>query len=138
MKSAQPSKEQQHIAILAYIFQSRPLTILEALVRHLVEERQFNYHSIGILIKRDERNIRDIYLHARAKQDKIISPPLIKADFLIPLSVFADRKVSVMEALVTFLKTKYSLSFIQIAKLLQRDERTIWTAYHRAKKKYEK
>ena len=53
----------------------------------------------------------------------------------IPSYIFRDRTVSVLEAIVEYLKETKKLTFHQIAKLLGRDDRTVWTCYYRAKKK---
>ncbi len=57
------------------------------------------------------------------------------SDVIIPVSVLADRTVATLEAVVEYMKEKQNLSYHEIAVLLQRDDRTIWTCYHRAKKK---
>jgi len=53
----------------------------------------------------------------------------------IPVEIFQDRKVAVLERLSEYLKDKLALSYHEIAVLLNRDDRTIWTCYNRAKKK---
>ena len=53
----------------------------------------------------------------------------------IPLAVLSDRSVSVLEAVVEYLHDKKSYSFHEIAIMINRDDRTIWTCYSRAKKK---
>jgi hypothetical protein len=53
----------------------------------------------------------------------------------VPTSVFKDRSVSVLESMVRFLKEKHNLTYHEIAVLLNRDDRTIWTVYSRVKKK---
>jgi len=53
----------------------------------------------------------------------------------IPSDIFRDRTLSVLEIIVEYLKEKKDLSYHQIAILLNRDDRTIWTVYNRAKKK---
>jgi hypothetical protein len=55
--------------------------------------------------------------------------------YSIPLEVVCDREVSIFETIVEFLKDKYGLTYHEIAVLLKRDDRTIWTVYNRAKKK---
>lgn len=50
-------------------------------------------------------------------------------------SIFRDRMLSVLEVLVEYLKDKKELSYHEIAVLLNRDDRTIWTVYSRVKKK---
>ena len=147
-KDLKDSLEGRKILVPLVIFQSRPLTVLEALIRYLVDERKFNYHDTGLLLKRDERNIRDIYLHAKAKELDIKKgqaakareeqPKTIKTDIKVPVSVFADRRVSAVEALVVHLNEKHDLSFANIGRLLQRSVKTIWTAYTQARKKYAK
>ena len=53
----------------------------------------------------------------------------------IPIDVIRDRNFSIFESIVKFLKEKRSLSYHDIAVLLNRDDRTIWTVYNRARKK---
>jgi hypothetical protein len=53
----------------------------------------------------------------------------------IPTFLFKDRSVAVLEALVEYLKDHKELSFHEIAMLLNRNDRTIWTVYRRAKLK---
>ena len=55
----------------------------------------------------------------------------------IPIRILRDRSLSVLEAIVEFLKEEKELSFHEIGVLLNRDERNIWTVYNRAKKKRE-
>ena len=53
----------------------------------------------------------------------------------IPISVLADRSVASLEAVVEYLKDSLHLTYHEIAELLNRDDRTIWTCYNRAKQK---
>ena len=53
----------------------------------------------------------------------------------IPIYIFQDRTLSVLEVMVEYLKEKLKLNYHEIAVLLNRDDRTIWTCYNRAKKK---
>lgn len=53
----------------------------------------------------------------------------------IPSFVFRDRNLAALEAVVVYLKDSQGMNYAQIAKLLNRDDRTIWTTYNRAKKK---
>jgi len=56
----------------------------------------------------------------------------------IPISLFMDRSLSVLEVLVEYLKEEMHFTFHEIAVMTNRDDRTIWTVYSRAKKKREK
>ena len=53
----------------------------------------------------------------------------------LPISIFKDRSVAVLEAIVEYLHEVKGLSFKQISLHLNRNERTIWTVYSRVKKK---
>jgi len=53
----------------------------------------------------------------------------------IPSYIFTDRTLKPLEAIVEFLKEKKKLSYHEIALLLNRNDRTIWTVYDRSKKK---
>ena len=54
---------------------------------------------------------------------------------MIPSFVFKDRRLKVLEVLVEYLKENHNLNYHEIAILLNRDDRTIWTVYQRALKK---
>ena len=53
----------------------------------------------------------------------------------VPLSFFADRKLGVLEVLVKCLKENYSFKYSRIAKILNRNDRTIWATYEKAQEK---
>jgi len=65
------------------------------------------------------------------KSTEIMDKGMIK----VPAYLFRDRSVAVLEALVEYLKDVKKLSYHEIAILLNRNDRTIWTVYNRAKKK---
>lgn len=54
----------------------------------------------------------------------------------IPIDILRDRDVSALEAIVRYLKEEQKLTYSQIAQLLNRDDRTVWTTYKRAAKKF--
>ncbi|MBW2965246.1 hypothetical protein KY363_07350, partial [Candidatus Woesearchaeota archaeon] len=53
----------------------------------------------------------------------------------VPSSIFIDRDLAPLESITEYLKEKHGLSFHEIALLLNRDDRTVWTCYNRASKK---
>ncbi|MEA3430105.1 MAG: hypothetical protein U9R08_02430 [Nanoarchaeota archaeon] len=53
----------------------------------------------------------------------------------IPVSLFVDRSLSVLEVLVEYLKEEMHYTYHEIAVMTNRDDRTIWTVYNRAQKK---
>ncbi len=58
-----------------------------------------------------------------------------RPDLSIPLKIFTDRKLGPLEAIIKYLKENQKMRFSEIAKLLNRNQRTIWASYHNAKKK---
>jgi len=54
---------------------------------------------------------------------------------LVPSSIFKNRQLAVLESLVCYLAETESMSYHEIASLLNRDDRTIWTVYQRTLKK---
>jgi hypothetical protein len=61
------------------------------------------------------------------KRDRVVA---------IPSDIFRDRTLAPLESISEFLKDREGMSFHEIAVLLNRDDRTIWTCYTRAKKKH--
>ncbi len=61
----------------------------------------------------------------------------LKKEIVIPTSVFCSE-LGILEATVKFLKEELELSFNRISKLINRDQRTIWTCYSKASMKQPK
>jgi len=53
----------------------------------------------------------------------------------IPSFVFKDRTLSVLEVMVEYLHDNKKMRFHDIASIINRDDRTVWTVYRRAKLK---
>ncbi|MDD5331321.1 MAG: hypothetical protein PHE43_00675 [Candidatus Nanoarchaeia archaeon] len=112
---------------------NKKLTVLETVVKYLKENKEFNFHKISELINRDERNVWHIYNSSKKKHSSLF---IIKESKInIPISIFTNSKLSALESIVVYLKEKSRFSFKEIAVLLKRDDRTIWTVYDRARKK---
>jgi len=109
------------------------LSPLESICKYLKEQQGFTYHQIAVLIKRDDRTIWTVYQHAVKKQKKKFV--LKKEDVMIPVKILQDRRLSVLEHLVRYLKDHHGLRYHQIAVLIKRDDRTIWTVYQRGLQK---
>lgn len=105
---------------------------LESISKYLKDAMGFRYCSIAKLLNRDDRTIWGAYKSANEKHHEI---SFSKESIKIPLSIFCDRKLSVLEALSEYLKDELNMRYCRIAILLNKDPRTIWTVYKRAKKK---
>ncbi len=109
------------------------LGALESLVKYLKENLNLPYHEIAKLLNRDDRTIWTTYRNTQKKKKEKLE--IKSSKFLIPLSLFSNRKLSILESLVLYLKEK-NLSFKEISELINRDQRNIWTINSRAKKKF--
>ena len=56
------------IILKTSIFHNSNLTIFEALVKFLKEEKSFNFHEISVILNRDERNIWTVYNNSLKKR----------------------------------------------------------------------
>jgi hypothetical protein len=71
----------------------------------------------------------EIFINNYKKEREILEP-------CVYLSLFSDKKLGILECLVKCLKENFSMNFSKIAKLLNRNDRTIWTSYKNAKFKH--
>ena len=125
--------EKAIVKVPCCIFKERSLGILEALAKYLKEELDLGYNEIASLLNRDNRVIWRTYSNARKKLKKKLAAD--KKTIWIPISVFTDRKLGLLESLTKYLKEDIEMTNYEIARALNRDNRTIWTSYSRAKKK---
>jgi len=108
------------------------LSPLEALVKYLKEDLGLRFSEIASKLNRDDRSIWRTYHQAKSKN---VSFKLKKDELLIPISIFKNRKLSILENLVVYLKNELKISVKEISSFVNKDISTIWTAYSRAKKK---
>ena len=115
------------------VFKNDKLSALETISKYLRENCELTFSKIGKLTNRDPRMIGRTYYNASKK----LSSRLVSrgSKFHLGVEVIRNRKLSVLENIVSHLKDKLSLSYHEIAVLLNRDDSTIWTVYNRAKKK---
>lgn len=115
------------------IFTNPNLSALESICRYLKDEKGLRYSEIASLLNRDQRTIWATYTNSLKKTKGRLDAPDSK--YTIPLASFKDRSLSVLEAVVHHLKGRYSLRYSEIALLLGRDERNIWSIYRKAGRK---
>lgn len=115
----------------------RPLTTYEALVVYLKDILDFNFHNIGVLLNRNERGTRIIYLRAKEKLQDLQDQELLGkyARLKIPISLLNRRPLTTYEALVVYLKDNSLFNYHDAAALLDRDERDVRKVYFRALEK---
>ena len=132
-KIEQTQKQTKELSLPSCIFDNSSLSALETIVKYLKEHKDLRFTNIAKLLNRDQRAINTTY---RVSKKKMLLPLQIKeSKYHIPVSLFANRELSVLENLVSYLKQEHSLSYRKIGLVLRRNERTIWTTYQRAIKK---
>ncbi len=126
----------KHSTVPSYIFVDRDLAPLESVAEYLKEEKGLTYHEIAVLVGRNDRTIWTTYNRAKKKRQAIpkADPPSVEI-IDIPLSIFKNRDFAPLESLSLHLKDVAQMSFHEIAVLINRDDRTIWTCYNRVQKK---
>jgi DNA-directed RNA polymerase specialized sigma24 family protein len=108
------------------------LSSLESIVKYMKENLNMGYKGIAEVLYKNPGLIGVIYRNAKRKMSEAfeVSPSKVS----IPFSAFYPE-LTVFESVVYYLKNNYNFNYRNIAQLLKRDERTIWTVYQRAKKK---
>tara|TARA_Y100000310_G_scaffold340066_1_gene434652 strand:+ start:3098 stop:3409 length:312 start_codon:yes stop_codon:yes gene_type:complete len=102
-------------------------------VKYLKENLNLKIAKIAQLLNRDPKTIWSTYYKAKKKLEQKFEEE--QSNINLPISIFKSRKLSFLESIVYHIKQKYDLTFHEIATLLKRDDRTIWTVYQKAKKK---
>ena len=107
----------------------------ESLCKYLKENADINYKKIAALLNRDERSIWTSYNRSLTKMQEKFSDTIFSGRILVPISVFSNRNLSILESLVLYLRKNTDLTNYGIAKLLNKTPSMIYTIYDRAVKK---
>lgn len=118
------------------IFANDELSSLETIVKFLKENKNLAFSEIASLLNRDQRTIWTTYNKASKKKKSVFI--ISESKYHIPFEIFRDRDLGVLENICFYLKNNFGLSFHEIAVLLRRNDRTIWTSYQKAKEKRKK
>jgi hypothetical protein len=107
------------------------LSSFEAIVKFLKEGYGLSIQQISELLSKKKQSVWRAYKEASVKFKA--SFEVSNLYYPIPVEIFSDSKDSLLETLVVFLKDEFELTFSEVASLLARDDRTIWTVYNRTK-----
>lgn len=125
-------KEKDKQILLPISIFNNKLSTLEIVVAYLKEHHGLRYSKIAQLLNRNHRTIWHAY---HRYKDKKIKLKVIDSKVIIPITIFSDRKFSMLESLVVYLRDNYNLRFTKIGEYLMLNVKTVWTAYNRASKK---
>ena len=123
----------QEVKVPLSVFKNDVLSSLEIIVKYLRENLLLSFKQIGSLTNRNEIALAVTYRNARKKLEAKFAEEI--SSYSIPVSILKDRNLSVLENIASYLKDTFGLTYHKVAVLLNRDDRTIWTVYQRAKKK---
>ena len=133
LKYLKQKKELKKDFIPISVFNAEKLAPLEIIVKYLREELDYTYNEIGLLLNRKVGPMGVSYRNAKKKFP--LKLDVSSTEHSIPISVFKDSRFTIFETVVVYLKDELRLKFKVIAELLNRNYRTVWTVYQRAKKK---
>jgi hypothetical protein len=122
----------KNIHLPSTIFSTK-LSCLETICKYLREELNLSFAEMSEILKRKQITLRTTYNKAKKKHPKKFSKFNFKIN--IPLNKITNRKYTTFELLVKYLKEDCKLKTNKIAEITNRNYKTIWTTYSRAKAK---
>ena len=106
------------------------LSPLESLVKFLKENKKFSLSRIARYLNRDDRTIWLTYHNSVIKQKDVLAVNEGRINF--PITVFSDRRYSVLESICLFAIQRHSLRIVALAGMMRRNPSSLWTVYKRA------
>jgi hypothetical protein len=131
LKIVLSEKDENKNYIPASIF-SIELGVSEGIVKFLHENRHLCFKDISNILQKSQSNVIVTYRKTQKKSPRLFTR--ISYNYKINLSAFS-KDLTCLESACIYLKEHYLLNYHKIGQILDRDERTIWTVYHRASKK---
>ena len=126
------AREKIESKIPVSIFNAKKLSSFELVVRFLKDKLKLRNSKISKVLMRSQQSVWNTYKNSKKKFSGKLE---VKAsEYDIPFSIF-QNKCSILESIVVYLREKHDLRFSEIAKLINRDQRTVWTVYNRKKKR---
>ncbi|MBR9699138.1 hypothetical protein GOV09_01630 [Candidatus Woesearchaeota archaeon] len=117
---------QEDIPISAF---RSPISGLEVIVKFLKENARRTTKEIAKILNRKLTTIYTTYSATKIKHPEPLD--LTGRGILIPTQIFQNRRYSILESLVAFLKENKRFSLHEIAALLNKQYNTVKTVYRR-------
>ena len=132
-------KRQSYASIPASIF-NNVLSPLENVVLYLSVRYRFNQTKIAEILCRDHTTIWTTLENAQQKINRLKYTGMIdklpdSEKILVPVKIFSDRKLSILEDISMYMKDRFNMSYHEIAIVLGKNDRTIWTVVNRGWRK---
>ena len=123
----------EEVKVPLSVFKNDYLSSLETIVKYLRENLLLSFKQIASLTNRNPIALAVTYRNSKKKMEAKFAEEI--SPYSIPVSILQDRNLSVLENVASYLKDTFGLTYHKIAVLMNRNDRTIWTVYQRAKKK---
>jgi len=127
--------KQKVVSIPSYVLRYKSLGIIESVTKYLKEHMNLSYHQIALLLQRDDRVIWVTYNRAIKKISEKLT--VDEPNIWLPISIFSKNENGPLETIATYLKDNLNMRFSEIARILNRDNRSVWASYNKVKKKYQ-
>jgi len=119
------------IQIPIEIFHNSFLSGLEAIVKYFVENRAMSFNHISHILCRSYKTVWGAYHDSKSKMPQLINLHS-ESRALIPSSILVGRDLGIFESIVFYLKNELKFRYCNIARMLCRDQRTVWVSVSRA------
>jgi len=123
-------------SIPSTILRIKALSSLEAIVKFLRENRNVSYKAMGLLLNRNPKTLAVTYCVAKSKNPNVVSNDVEKDLTRIPFTAF-NNNFSILESICVHLKSSHH-SYADVARIINKDQRTVWTVCMRAESKLKK
>ena len=120
--------KEEGIGIPISIFNSN-LSGLELIIRYLKDSKKISFKDIANQLNRKLSTIYNTYNNSIKKYKGNLD--IYNAKYFMPTNIFFDRKFSILESIVAYLKINQGISLTQISALLHKNYSTIMTVYRR-------
>jgi len=126
--------DETQISVPLSIFGTNNLGALEILVKYMKEELNLSIKQITKLLNKNYNTVWNTYNKSITKHKERLSYD--SSSVKIPISIFSEKILGPLESLVVYMKEILDMKNSEIARLLQKSQKTIWSTYDKAKKKH--
>ena len=119
------------LSIPLRIFQNRNLGIFETIVKFLHENHEFSFAQISKTLNRDNRTVWSTYHNANKKVPYKLKSKFDNETIMIPIEIFSSRESGLLVTLVKYCNEELKLTNSVIAKVTNRNYKTIWAVANR-------
>jgi len=111
---------------------NKKLSSYESIVKYMKENLNFTSKQVSEILNKNQGSVSNTYRNSKIKHPETFKTNI--SSISIPFSAFY-KELTTFESVVYHLKENHNLNYRKVASLLERNERTIWTIYQKAKNK---